>query len=212
MRDLVLLMLLMLSNAVFASETQVSVAGLFSGKAILVINGGKPKTLSVGQSVDGVKLVAADSEKAVVEIDGKRKELGMGQGVSVAGGGPSAQRATLYANNDGHFFGDGYINGFSVKFLVDTGASDVAISSDTARRIGLNYLSGDAGVVHTAGGAVKAYRVSLNTLKVGAIVLHQVEGVVLEGNSPPFALLGMSVLNRMEMQRDGMVMTLTKKY
>lgn len=212
MRNLVLLMLLMLSNAVFASETQVSVAGLFSGKAILVINGGKPKTLSVGQSMDGVKLVAADSEKAVVEIDGKRKELGMGQGVSVAGSGPSAQMATLYANNDGHFFGDGYINGFSVKFLVDTGASDVAISSDTARRIGLNYLSGNVGVVHTAGGAVKAYRVSLNTLKVGAIVLHQVDGVVLEGSSPPFALLGMSVLNRMEMQRDGMVMTLTKKY
>lgn len=208
-----LLMGLMLLPVVAAAETQVSVVGLFSGKAVLIINGGKPRTLSVGQtSSEGVKLIAADSGKAVLEVEGKRKELGMGQGVSVAGKGSSAQTAILYADQAGHFFGEGYINGTPVKFLVDTGASSIAISADTARRIGLDYLGGDAGVAQTAAGNVKAYRVSLNTVKVGGITMHQVEATVLEGSSPPFVLLGMSALNRLDMRRDGIALTLIKKY
>lgn len=213
MRVPFLLMGLMLLPVVAAAETQVSVVGLFSGKAVLIINGGKPRTLSVGQtSSEGVKLIAADSGKAVLEVEGKRKELGMGQGVSVAGKGSSAQTAILYADQAGHFFGEGYINGTPVKFLVDTGASSIAISADTARRIGLDYLGGDAGVAQTAAGNVKAYRVSLNTVKVGGITMHQVEATVLEGSSPPFVLLGMSALNRLDMRRDGIALTLIKKY
>lgn len=208
-----LLMGLMLLPVVATAETQVSVVGLFSGKAVLIINGGKPRTLSVGQtSSEGVKLIAADSGKAVLEVEGKRKELGMGQGVSVAGKGSSAQTAILYADQAGHFFGEGYINGTPVKFLVDTGASSIAISADTARRIGLDYLGGDIGVAQTAAGNVKAYRVSLNTVKVGGITMHQVEATVLEGSSPPFVLLGMSALNRLDMRRDGIALTLIKKY
>lgn len=196
-----------------AADTQVNVVGLFSGKAILSINGGKPKTYSVGQTTpEGVRIVSADSSKAVLEIEGKRKELFMGQGISLAGNASSAQTATLYANNAGHFLGDGTINGSPFKFLVDTGATSVGMSSKEARRLGLEYLGGQVGMVSTAAGNVKAYRVSINTLKVGGIVLHQVEGMVLEGDSPPIVLLGMTVLNRVQMERDGMVMTLTKKY
>jgi len=196
-----------------AAETQINVVGLFSGKAILSINGGKPRTYSVEQvTTEGVRLIAADSNKVVLEVEGKRKELGMGQGVSIAGGGAVAQMATLYANNAGHFFGEGYINGFPIKFLVDTGATSIAINGKEARRLGIRYLGGDSGLVHTAGGNVKAYRVSLNTVKIGEIVMHQVEALVLEGNSPEIALFGMSALNRLQMERDGMVLTLTKKY
>lgn len=212
MRALSIFLCLLLPFAA-AAETQINVVGLFSGKAILSINGGKPRIYSVGQvTTEGVRLIAADSNKVVLEVEGKRKELGMGQGVSIAGGGASAQMATLYANNAGHFFGEGYINGFPIKFLVDTGATSIAINGKEARRLGLRYLDGDSGLVHTAGGNVKAYRVSLNTVKIGGIVMHQVEAVVLEGNSPEIALFGMSALNRLQMERDGMVLTLTKKY
>lgn len=212
MRALSIFLCLLLPFAA-AAEMQINVVGLFSGKAILSINGGKPRTYSVGQvTAEGVRLIAADSNKVVLEVDGKRKELGMGQGVSIAGRGAAAQMATLYANNAGHFFGEGYINGFPIKFLVDTGATSIAISGKEARRLGLRYLDGDSGLVQTAGGNVKAYRVSLNTVKIGGIVMHQVEAVVLEGNSPEIALFGMSALNRMQMERDGMVLTLTKKY
>lgn len=212
MRVLLLLTCLLLPVKGMAA-TQVNVVGLFSGKAVLVINGGKPRTLSAGQtSPEGVKLVAADSGRAIIEIEGQRTTLGMGQGASVAGKDAYAQMATLYANQAGHFFGDGYINGAPIKFLVDTGASNIALSGDDARRIGLDYKSGDTGVAHTAAGAVKAYRVNLNTVKIGGITMHQVEAMVLEGSSPSFVLLGMSALNRMEMKRDGIALTLIKKY
>lgn len=213
MRALLIFLYLMLVSYQAAAETQVNVVGLFNGKAILSINGGKPKTYSVGQvTPDGIKVLAADSSKVVLEVDGKRRELGMGQGMAIAGGGSSAQTATLYANNAGHFLGEGYINGSSMKFLVDTGASSIALSGTEARRLGLSYLNGDIGAASTAAGVVKAYRISLNTVKIGGIVMHQVEAMVLEGDSPPIVLLGMSVLNRVQMERDGMVMTLTKKY
>jgi aspartyl protease family protein len=212
-RALLIFLYLMLVSFQAAAETQINVVGLFNGKAILSINGGKPKTYSVGHvTPDGIKVLSADSSKVILEVDGKRKELGMGQGIAIAGGEPSAQTATLYANNAGHFLGEGYINGSSMKFLVDTGASSIALSGKEARRLGLSYLNGDIGAASTAAGVVKAYRISLNTVKIGGIVMHQVEAMVLEGDSPPVVLLGMSVLNRVQMERDGMVMTLTKKY
>ncbi len=144
-----------------AADTRVNVVGLFTGKAVLVINGGAPRTLAVGQtSPEGVKLLAADSTRAVLEIEGKRKELGMGQGAAVAAA-PTASAAsiTLYANNDGHFFGEGSINGKPVKFLVDTGATSVSMSSAEARRLGIDYLSGREGASSTAAGLVKAWAV-----------------------------------------------------
>jgi aspartyl protease family protein len=212
-RPLLLFLSLVLSFSAVA-ETQINVVGLFSGKAILGINGGKPKTYAVGQTTpEGVRVLAADSAKVVLEVDGKRRELGMGQGISIGGGaGSGAQTATLYGNNDGHFVGEGYINGSPFRFLVDTGATTVAMSSTEARRLGLNYINGQVGAASTAGGMVKAYRVGLNSVKIGNIVLHQVDAMVLEGNSPSIVLLGMTVLNRVQMERDGMVMTLTKKY
>jgi aspartyl protease family protein len=212
-RVLVLFISLLLLPLLAFAEIQINVVGLYNGKAILSVNGGKPRTYSVGQaSPEGIRLLSADSSKVVLEIEGKKRVLGMGQGISIAGTGPSAQMATLYANNAGHFMGDGYINGSPVRFLVDTGASSIALSSKEAQRLGLQYLGGDTGVAQTAGGNVRAYRVSLNSIKIGGIVMHQVEAMVLEGDAPPFVLLGMTALNRLQMERDGMVLTLTKKY
>lgn len=206
-----LICLLMLPAAALA-ETQVNVVGLFTGKAVLVINGGKPRTLSVGQTADGVKLLSASSEQAELEIEGRRRTLGMGQGASVAGASSAGQSALLYANPAGHFLSDGSINGRPVRFLVDTGATTVALSGDTARRLGISYLDAPSGSAQTASGVVRAYRVNLSSLKIGGITMHQVESMVLEGSSPSIVLLGMSVLNRVDMKRDGIALTLTKKY
>lgn len=223
MRSLLTWLWLVCAVVIFApqaasAETRVNVVGLFSGKAVLVINGGAPRTLSVGQSTqEGVKLLAADSTQAVLEIEGKRKELGMGQGASIsasASASASGREAgmTLYANQDGHFFGEGSINGKPVKFLVDTGATAVAMSSAQARRLGIDYVAGREGASSTAAGLVKAWSVTLNSVKLGGMTLNQVEGTVIDGDSPPVVLMGMSVLNRVEMKREGITMTLTKKY
>ncbi|CAG0972040.1 hypothetical protein MTYP_01287 [Methylophilaceae bacterium] len=209
--------LLLLSGLAFShfaiAETQVNVVGLFSGKAVLIINGGKPRTLTAGQTVNGVKLISADSAGAVLEVEGKRRQLGMGQAVSVAGDISSEpQSLTLYANSSGHHQADGQINGASVKFLVDTGATSVAMNSSDAKKAGIDYKKGESIPLQTASGTVPAYRVVINSLRLGALVLNQVDGVVVEGDSPPMVLLGMSALNRLDMKRDGISLTLTKKF
>ncbi len=194
-----------------AWAASVSVVGLFKDKAIVSIDGGKPRTLSAGQTVQGVKLVAADSDSASFDVEGKHRTLGMGQsfaGGATAGGRPSI---SLTADARGHFVAAGSLNGYPMIFLVDTGATAIAINAAEARRIGLDYRSGQAVGVGTAAGVVPAWRVKFNTVKVGGISVNQVDGMVVEtGLDVP--LLGMSFLNRMEMTRDGQTMTLTQRY
>ncbi|HYG31727.1 MAG TPA: retropepsin-like aspartic protease [Methylophilaceae bacterium] len=195
------------------AETHVNIVGLFNGKAVVMINNAKPRTLSAGQTADGVKLISADSKKAVLEIEGKRRELGMGQAASVSGNSASAPSSVvLYSDSAGHYLTDGHINGVTLKFLVDTGASVVAMNSVDALKAGIDYKQGTRMPMHTANGVIQAYRVTVNTLKLGGVTLHQVEAVVNEGESPPFVLLGMSALNRLDMKREGITLTLTKKY
>lgn len=194
-----------------AVAASVSVVGLFKDKAIVSIDGGKPRTLSVGQVAQGVKLVAADSDSARFEVDGKRRTLGMGQ--SFAGAPATAERrsVSLTADARGHFAAGGSLNGYPLTFLVDTGATAIAISAAEARRVGIDYRAGEAMRVGTAAGVVPAWRVKFNTVKVGSITVHEVDGMVMEtGLDVP--LLGMSFLNRMEMTRNGQTMTLTQRY
>jgi len=194
-----------------AVATSVSVVGLFKDKAIVSIDGGKPRTLSVGQTMGGVKLLAADSDSAQFDVDGKRRALSMGQ--SFAGGTATGgrQSVSLTADARGHFAASGSINGYPMTFMVDTGATAIAINAAEATRLGLDYKRGQAVGVGTAAGMVPAWRVTFNTVKIGGISVNQVEGLVVEtGLNVP--LLGMSFLNRMEMLRDGQTMTLTKRY
>lgn len=208
-----LLLLWLLSPLSVLAETQINIVGLFNGKAVVMINNGKPKTLSVGQVSEGVKLIAADSKKAVLEVEGKRQELGMGQAASVTGSKASAPGSVvLYSDSSGHYFADGQINGVTLKFLVDTGASVIAMNSSDARQAGIDYKKGKRIPLHTANGVIHGYQVVVNTLKLGGVVLHQVDAVVNEGDSPPVVLLGMSALNRLDMKREGITLTLTKKY
>jgi aspartyl protease family protein len=200
-------------STVSIADTQVNIVGLFSNKAVVIINGGKPKTLSVGQTSDGVKLVAADSKIATLQIEGKTKQLYMGQAASVGAAASNATSSvTLYSNAQGHFLSDCQINGVTLKFLVDTGATTVALNSGDAKYANIDYKRGEPIQVGTANGVVTAYRVTIANLKIGSITLSQVEASVLEGGSPSEVLLGMSALSRLDMKRQGIALILTKKY
>jgi aspartyl protease family protein len=189
----------------------VGVVGLFPGKAVLVIDGGAPRTVSVGASVSGVRLLAADQDSATVEIGGKRQRLAIGQHAHSGGDGGSAQIASLTADGRGHFITTGTVNGATIRFIVDTGATSIALGASDARRANVNTTNGRPVMVQTANGVTQAWLVTLDTVRVGDVTLNNVEGMVHQQDLP-MALLGMSFLNRMEMKRDGQTMTLRKRY
>jgi aspartyl protease family protein len=197
-----------------AAAADVNVVALTAGKAVLVIDGGKPRTLSVGESTpEKVKLISATSEQAVIEVAGERRTLTLGQRISLGGGPSEAQRATLIADAGGHFFTTAYVNGVPMRFIVDTGASAVTLSSAEAKRAGIAYLSGQRSFLQTANGIAPAYRVKLDTVRVEEITLYNVDAVVVDGAAlGGVGLLGLSFLNRTEMKRDGDTMTLRRRY
>jgi len=196
-----------------SAETQVNIVGLFSNMAVVMVNGSKPKTLSIGQSIDGVKLLAADSQSATLLIEGKTRKLEMGQALSMGDSSASSSPSvTLYADAQGHFVSECKINGAPLRFLLDTGATTVALNSGDAKFAKIDYKRGEPVQVSTANGVVTAYRITISHLQIGGITLHQVQGSVLEGGSPSVVLLGMSALNRLDMKRQDIMMTLTKKY
>ena len=196
-----------------AAATDVNVIGLFPGKAVVVIGRGAPRTISVGQKTpEGVVLVSSTSEQAVLEVDGKRETLGMGQHFETASQTEARPSVTLPADSRGQFFADGSVNGAHIRFMVDTGAATVLIPASEADRLGVDYRKGTPGRVQTANGSARAYRVVLDSVKVGSITAYDVDAVVAQAQGLDVALLGMSFLNRTEMRRDGAYMTLTKRY
>lgn len=208
-----LALLLWLLPAV-APATEVSVAALTRGKATLVIAGGAPRTLAVGQvSPEGVKLLAADSQSATIEIGGQRQTITLGERAALvstaAASGP--RKVTLYPDARGHFLTIGSVNGTPVRFMVDSGASQVVLPVNDARRAGIDYVKGQPGITSTANGPVAVYRLTLASVKVGELELKNVKAEV---NEAPIteALLGMSFLGRVSMERDGQHLTLAQRH
>jgi aspartyl protease family protein len=198
-----------------ATAADISVSALFNGKALVAVDNAKPRMMSLGEiSPEGVRLVGATSESAIVEYAGKRQTLLLGQGTRIgsAAAGPASGQVTLSAGSGGHFWAEGAINGVSIRFLVDTGATTVALSSDAAKRLGLDYIAGTRVAIRTANATLTGYRVSLDAVRIGEITLNNIEAVVLEGRYPEEALLGMSFLNRTQMKRDGDTLTLVRRY
>ena len=190
--------------------TEVGLAGVMGSKALLIINGAPPKAVSVGQVVNGVQLLSVQGEQVMVDIEGKKRPLSVGQyaaGAAQETGG----KVVLTADARGHFYTQGTVNGVSIRFMVDTGATMVSLGMSDAKRLGLDLSKATRGVSQTANGQAEVFKVKLDTVKVGEITLNNVDGLVHQTEMPA-ALLGMSFLNQMEMQRDGSTMTLRKRF
>lgn len=194
-----------------ATAADVGLAGVTATRAMLIVNGGDPQAVAVGQSVDGVKLLSLQGEQAVVEVDGRKRPLRVGQHAIGSASGGGSGKVVLTADSQGHFVTTGNINGLSVRFLVDTGASMISLGASDARRLGLDAGSGQRGMVDTANGQALVSKIQLDTVRVGDITLHNVDALIHQTDMP-VALLGMSFLNRMDMQRDGSTMTLRKRF
>ena len=157
--------LLCLAPAVYAAP-DVRVVGLFSDRAVIVIdvvlrpphgtarppNHWAKGLLRTGQtSPEGVKLVTADSESAVLQIEGKQIEVRLDGRVSARKRSASVREFQVWRNTAGMYTTVGSINSLPVSFLVDTGATQVAMNSGEARRLGIDYrVTGTPASVTTA--------------------------------------------------------------
>jgi aspartyl protease family protein len=204
--------LLLTLGAASSGATEVGLVGILGQKAILVINGASPRTLSVGQQHAGVKLLSVQESGAQVEVDGRRLSLRVGQNAAGSSSGGQDATVTLMADTKGHFNPSGMINGRAVTFVVDTGASLVSMSLSDARRLGLNLERGMPGMFSTANGVVQGTIVKLDTVSVGGITLRNIEAVVMPQHAMSRILLGNSFLNRTNMQRNGDTLILKQRY
>ena len=196
-----------------ARAESVMLTGTIGSRAILMVDGGAPRTVAPGEKLGNVRLVSVQGDQAVVEVSGQRSTLRMDTPVSVGGGGSglNGTRIVLPANSGGHFMATGSINGRTVNFMVDTGATLVAISAADALRIGLEYKKLQPVRINTANGIGQAYRVKLTAVRIGDVEVYDVDGLVSE-QPMPYVLLGNSFINRFSMTRDSDQMVLQKRY
>jgi len=199
--------------AVATAQTVTLSGSMGANKALLLIDG-QPQMLVVGASARGVTLRRLGDGEAEVEVAGHTRLLRLGGAPSRVGVGgeaaPGGGEIVLPMGPGGHFSANGAINGRAVQFLVDTGATHIALSQAEANRIGLDWKRGKPGLTSTANGTVPVYAVNLSSVRVGGVEIANVTAVVIASDMPQ-VLLGNSFLNRFTMRRDSDVMRLEKK-
>ena len=208
------LALLLAAACTLANAQSVTLTGTIGNRAILVVGGGTPRTVAVGETVQGVKLVALQADQAVVEAGGKRATLRMDTPLSIGGsggGGSGGSRIVLNADSRGHFMTAGAINGRSVSFMLDTGATTVAMSAADATRIGLDFQNGTPVQMNTANGVALGYRLRLASVRVGDVEVYEVDAIVSQ-LPMPYVLLGNSFISRFSMRRDAEQLVLDKRF
>ncbi len=203
----------LLALASLAHPQSVAFSGMLGDKALLVIDG-QARGVAVGSTVQGVRLVRIDGATVQVEAGGKTQVLRLGGTAVVAGdpgGGGGGSRIVLPVGAGGHFMGSGTINGHPFHFVVDTGATTVAMSADTAAALGLDPTNSTAGATMTANGVVATRNITLDNVRVGDVTVYRVQATVVP-QSMPVVLLGNSFLSHFQMRSDASTLVLDKTH
>ena len=203
----------MLGVATSSSATGgVQAVALLKGRAMLNIDGTQ-KMVKVGETFAGVEVIEATPAFVRILLDGQEHRLELdGRIHTDFGEAPEKTIVRLTPGRGGHYFVDGQINGHPTRFLVDTGATSIAINKNAAKSMGLNYrVDGRRGLVETASGPADAYGVRFDEVRVRGLVARNIRGVVIESDSPREALLGQVFLNRFDLRREGPVLELEER-
>ncbi len=203
--------LLLLAMSQFALAVDIEVKALFEGAVMLSVNG-ENRLVKVGDDRDeGLVLLAADPDKAVVELNGKQYTLTLSQRIASTFVAPEKSQVMIRRSGNNQYLTHGSINGRPVRFLVDTGANIMAINADTARRLGIDLEKGEKAVASTASDQLPVTMVWLNEVQVGPIRQRNVRAVVMEGRHPADVLLGMTFLQHVDISENAGLMVLTSK-
>lgn len=193
---------------------QVALTGLMGQRALLVIDGASPVVLAPGETRDGVTLVSAGGDQAVVAVRGQSLTLKVGDvpvKLAPPAGASAAARVVVAPGPGGHFIAPGRINGASVQFLIDTGATYVSLSSAEADRIGLQYRAAAPVMLSTANGLARGYSVRLTSVRLGEAEVYNVQAIVTE-SALPVVLLGNSFLTHFQLKRENDSLILEKRF
>jgi aspartyl protease family protein len=212
MRRLIAVSLALAAGTAFAQS--VALQGMLGSKALLIVDGAPPKSVAPGETHKGVKVLSTLGDQAVVEIEGRRHTLRVGDAPASVGGAMTASRGSkivLTAGTGGHFLTTGAINGRSTQFMVDTGATSVSMSVQEAERLGIDYRKGLLGRSSTANGTVTTYMVKLASVRIGDVEIYDVDGNVVPAGMP-YILLGNSFLTRFQMTRQNDQLVLERRY
>lgn len=196
-----------------AAAQAVALQGMLGNKALLIVDGAPPKTVAPGETHRGVKVLSTSGDQAVVEVAGQRQTLRVGDAPASVGGSGSTRgtRIVMPVGSGGHFFASGSINGKAASFLVDTGATSVAMGISDAARLGIDYKNGQPGRTSTANGIVMTWRVKLASVRIGDVEVHDVDATVLPTDMSHM-LLGNSFLSRFQMTRTNDQLVLERRY
>ncbi|MCP4252590.1 MAG: TIGR02281 family clan AA aspartic protease [Candidatus Scalindua sp.] len=180
------------------SAPRIKYSGMVYDRACIWVDGRSNK-LTIGEtSRDGVTLLSANSKSIVVLVDGKRYRYKK-----------FSNKGTILADNvtlirspgSGGYWAKGRINGKDVTFLIDTGASCVVMNKDQAKA--WRIKQGNKRIqISTATRKETAYQVTLDSVSVGDIELHNISAIITQHKYPPYPLLGMSFLSRVKINQE----------
>jgi aspartyl protease family protein len=206
------LLLFMIFPLGAASAAEIQATMLAEGRALLEIDG-KSRMLREGdESPEGVKLISATPQVAMIDYQGQRQSLALNRRISTRFTEADKPEVRIASNQGGHYVTPGRINGKPVQFMVDTGATTVAMNEATAIRLGIDYRASAPISVGTAAGRAQAFGVRLDRVSVGNLEVTQVDAVVIVGDSPPFILLGNTFLTQVDMRIEAGVLLLKAKH
>ncbi len=199
--------------AMLAHAQEIRVEGLFNGQSVLSMYG-KRRLLKKGEtSPEGVKLLDATTSEALVQVNGTRHSLKLSTSINSGYSKAERKQVSIPKNRQNAYFVGGTINGRSIKMLVDTGATHVAMNSRHASDLGINYEAiGKKGGLSTASGVVEVWYLDLKSIDVAGITVRNVLASVSEGEYPSHVLLGMSFLNHVRMEEKPGLLYLTQKH
>ena len=198
-----------------ASEpAKVTLSGRLGDKVLLIIDGQR-QTMSPGDTRTGVKLISVGANDVIIEVAGRRQTLTLdGPPATAVNGrrdqGSAGKQITLTAGTGGRLFTLGFINGYSVEFMVDETAATVTLSQQEADRMGLDWRKGRPVSVHTQSGQVTARLVSIEVIRIQGIEAYGVEATIVP-TPMRNALLGENFLTLFQVKQGNDNITPNKK-
>jgi aspartyl protease family protein len=209
---LYIVMVLCLFTSRVVAAPSISVVGLFKDVVIVQLSDQR-MMLKKGKRKHGLLLISSDAKSALIEFEGEKERYYLKTGVGGQYIQPEFSEVVIAKNAQRRYYTAGSINGLPVSFVVDTGATDIAMNRRQATKLGIDYrLVGEKGQAVTASGVTRSYFIQLERVKIGDIELKHVDAMVIDGDFPVTTLLGMSFLERVEMTEKNGVLRLRKKF